>query len=244
VPLSNFAALEKGTGPVDINRENQTRTIHVQASITPGAQARDVETKVRGLIGEELVFNDIIVEYGGDWADIMETGGKLVILLLIAVGLVFGVMASQYESLRDPFINFFTIPLLLIGVVGIYLLTGQSFSMFSAVGVIMLVGIVVNNGIVLVDYTNLLRGRGAKVKEACVEAGVSRLQPVLMTSLTTILATVPMAFFPGESSEMIQPIGVTVIGGLSVSTLITLFLIPVIYSVFNKEKKEANGEKA
>jgi HAE1 family hydrophobic/amphiphilic exporter-1 len=236
VPVSGFASLEKTAGPVDIKRENQTRTVRVQGKVSPGAEAREVTQKIRARIEASLILEDVRLEYGGDWADTREFGGKLIILLLIAVGLVFCVMAGQYESLKDPFINFFTIPLIFIGVIAIYLVSGQTFDMFSAIGVIMLAGIVVNNGIVLVDYTNLLRSRGADVYTACLEAGVNRLQPVLMTSLTTILATVPMAFFPGESSVMIQPIGITVIGGLTVSSFITLYLIPVIYSLFNKDR--------
>jgi HAE1 family hydrophobic/amphiphilic exporter-1 len=242
-PVSGFARLEKSFGPVNINRENQTRTVRVQGKLIPGAQASKVEEKIRARIEASLIIpQNVRLEYGGDSADIREFAAKLIILLLIAVGLVFCVMAGQYESLKDPFINFFTIPLIFIGVTGIYLVSGQEFNMFSGIGVIMLAGIVVNNGIVLVDYTNLLRSRGATVKTACLEAGVNRLQPVLMTSLTTILATFPMAFFPGESSDMIQPIGLTVIGGLTVSTFITLYLIPVIYSLFNRDKERTDSE--
>ena len=131
----------------------------------------------------------------------------------------------------------FTIPLLLIGVVSIYLLTGQNLSMFSLVGIVMLAGIVVNNGIILVDYTNLLVGRGVPVRQACIDAGTSRLRPVLMTTLTTILGLIPMSFFPGKSATMIQPIGLTVVGGLFSSTLITLLFIPVIYSLFYERRR-------
>jgi HAE1 family hydrophobic/amphiphilic exporter-1 len=241
VPVSGFAELQKGTGPVDIKRENQTRTVRVQSKLVPGAEALNVTQNIRARIEASLVLEDLRIEYGGAYADIQDFGGKLIVQLLIAVGLVFCVMAGQYESLKDPFINFFTIPLIFIGVIAIYLATGQTFNMFSAIGVIMLAGIVVNNGIVLVDYTNLLRSRGANVHAACIEAGANRLQPVLMTSLTTILATVPMAFFPGESSDMIQPIGLTVIGGLTVSTFITLYLIPVIYTLLNKDSAQKDS---
>jgi HAE1 family hydrophobic/amphiphilic exporter-1 len=119
-------------------------------------------------------------------------------------------------------------------VIGIYLITGQQLNMFTAVGVVMLFGIVVNNGIVLVDYTNLMRARGLPIRDACIEAGGHRLRPILMTTLTTVLAMVPMGFFPGEGAELVQPIGQTVIGGLSVSMIMTLFLIPVLYSIFNR----------
>ena len=132
---------------------------------------------------------------------------------------------------------------MIVGIVFVYALTGLTLNVMTAVGVLILVGIIVNNGIVLVDYTNLLRKRGLPLIEACAEAGRSRLRPILMTTLTTVLGIVPMAFFPGEGSEMVQPIGQTVLGGLSFGTLMTLFLMPVLYAIFNQmrgEKIETN----
>jgi len=119
------------------------------------------------------------------------------------------------------------------------MITGEAFSLFSAIRLLVLVGIVVNNGIVLVDYTNTLRKRGMGLTEACLEAGRSRLRPVLMTSLTTILGMVPLAFFPGEGTETVRPIGQTIVGGLSVSSLMTLFVTPVLYSLFNRKKEHS-----
>jgi HAE1 family hydrophobic/amphiphilic exporter-1 len=143
-------------------------------------------------------------------------------------------MASLFESFRDPFIVLFTIPLSLIGVVAIYFITGEVFNILTAVGLLVLVGVIVNNGIVLVDYTNLLRKRGLSLHDACVEAAGNRLRPILMTTLTTVLGLVPMAFVPGEGSVMTAPIGKTVLGGLSFGTLMTLFLMPTIYYIVNK----------
>jgi HAE1 family hydrophobic/amphiphilic exporter-1 len=163
----------------------------------------------------------------------MTYGKNFIIIILISVFLVFGVMASQFESFLDPFIIFFTMPLLLIGVIAMNVLTGEMFSLFTAVGLVMLVGIVVNNGIVLVDYTNLMRKRGLSINEACIEAGGNRLRPILMTTLTTILALIPMSFFQGEGAELVQPIGKTVIGGLAVNTVLTLIFVPVVYSLLN-----------
>ena len=237
IPLSNFASLEKGLGPVSINRENQTRIIHVTGNMSEGNSAADVEQKVKAAIEENYVVpNGISISYEGQWGEISDTISTFVLIIILAVLLVFGVMAGQYESFKDPLINLCTIPLMLIGVVIIYIITGQTLSAFTLVGLVMLVGIVVNNGIILVDYTNLLVGRGVDVKQACVDAGESRLRPVLMTTLTTILGMVPMAFFPGESSMMIQPIGLTVIGGLTSSTFITLLFIPVMYSIVNERR--------
>ncbi len=242
IPLSNFAALVKGTGPVSINRESQTRVIHVEAELVDGNRADAAEAAIKQVLADNFVAPEgVSVSFEGQWKDIMEQIGIFVLIGTMAVMLVFGVMAGQYESFKDPFINLFTIPLMMIGVVGIYLITGQSISMFSMVGIVMLAGIVVNNGIVLVDYTNLLVGRGMAVREACAAAGASRLRPVLMTTMTTVLGLVPMAFFPGKGATMIQPIGLTVIGGLTSSTIITLFFIPVVYSLLNEKrgKKEA-----
>jgi HAE1 family hydrophobic/amphiphilic exporter-1 len=154
-------------------------------------------------------------------------------------------MASQFESFVSPLIILFSVPLLLIGVVWIYKFTGQTMTMFSVVGIVALVGVVTNNGIILVDYMNTLRARGYKVREACLEAGRSRLRPILMTTLSTILAMVPIAFFPGPGTDTIQPIAKTFIGGLTVSSFMTLFLIPVLYSLFNNwhdRKKQAQPE--
>lgn len=243
VPVSNFATLKKGVGPVSISRENQSRTIHVTANILGDERADKVEAKIQSAISENMVLPEgVSLSYEGSWNDIAETGSIFILIITMALLLVFGVMAGQYESFKDPFINMFTIPLLVIGVVAVYVISRQALSMFTAIGVVMLVGIVVNNGIVLVDYTNLLVRRGIPVRQACVEAGASRLRPVLMTTLTTILGLIPMAFFPGENSEMIQPIGLTVIGGLSSSTFITLFFIPVIYSFFNEKRGKQRKE--
>ncbi|ADN03096.1 efflux RND transporter permease subunit [Spirochaeta thermophila] len=235
IPLSSVANFRTSTGPTSIQREDQTRTIHVLAGLAPGATIDKVEPKIRALIAERIPQGEgVVIEFSGDYQELIEYGTKFVLILLVAVFLVFGIMASQFESFLDPFIILFTIPLSLIGIVGIYLLTGEIFSLFTAVGLVILAGIVVNNGIVLVDYTNLLRKRNLPLFDACVEAGKNRLRPVLMTTLTTVLGLTPLAFTRGEGMSLIQPIAQTVVGGLSVSTLFTLFLIPVIYSIFNQ----------
>jgi HAE1 family hydrophobic/amphiphilic exporter-1 len=244
VSLSNFARLEKSMGPVSIKRENQSRLIHITGNVIGGRRINEVEQKIKEVIGNNFILPEgMILTYEGQWQEITENIKTFALIITLAVLLVFGVMAGQYESFKDPLINLCTIPLMVIGVVGIYLITGQDLSMVSLVGIVMLAGIVVNNGIVLVDYTNLLVGRGAPVQEACIKAGESRLRPVLMTTLTTILGLIPMAFFPGKSARMTQPIGLTVIGGLVSSTVITLCFIPVLYSLINERrisKKAAN----
>jgi HAE1 family hydrophobic/amphiphilic exporter-1 len=242
IPLSNFASLEKGTGPVSISRENQSRTIHVTGTLVEGFRADEAENKIKNILdGGYILPENVTLSYEGQWGEITKTIWTFVLIITLAVLLVFGVMAGQYESFKDPLINLCTIPLMLTGVVGIYLATGQAISTFTLVGLVMLAGIVVNNGIILVDYTNLLVGRGVPVRQACIDGGASRLRPVLMTTLTTILGLIPMAFFPGKSALMIQPIGLTVIGGLGSSTFITLFFIPVMYSYINEHRDRHGG---
>jgi HAE1 family hydrophobic/amphiphilic exporter-1 len=245
IPLSSFASYEEGTGPLTIRRENQGRVIHVTAGAKPGTKINQLEAKVRDLITKEITAeDDLIIEYAGDNADMMKMMSRFALICVVAACLVFGVMASLFESFRDPFIIIFTIPLSVIGIVLIYLLTGDTFNILTAVGLLVLMGVIVNNGIVLVDYTNLLRKRGYSLHDACVEAAGNRLRPILMTTLTTILGLLPMAFFPGEGSEMTAPIGKTVLGGLSFGTVMTLFLMPTIYFIMNKrsDEREARAE--
>jgi len=243
ISLSNVAHYEKNTGPIDIKRENQSRVIHITAGTVPGTPINVVEGKIRALIAQEIpAEDDVVIEYSGDYQQLMDYMVKFALIMLVAVFLVFGVMASQFESFRDPFIIIFTIPLSVIGIVLIYLMTRQVFNILTAVGLLVLVGIIVNNGIVLVDYTNLLRKRGLSLHDACVEAAGNRLRPILMTTLTTVLGLIPMAFFPGEGSELVAPIGKTVLGGLSFGTLMTLFLMPVIYYIFNRRSDERKAK--
>lgn len=235
VPLDNLAEIVETTAPSDIEREDRQRIIHVTSDLAAGIAVTDMEEVVHDTIEAHLVPRDgVEISYGGEAADVRQYGTSFLYIIAAAVILVFGIMASQFESFVDPFIIFFSIPLLFIGVIWIYIISGEPFSLFSAVGVVALVGIVVNNGIVLVDYTNTLRSRGMRVREACLAAGRSRLRPIMMTTLTTILGMVPLAFFPGEGAETIQPIGKTIVGGLAAGSLMTMFVTPVMYSVLNR----------
>lgn len=235
IPLSSVADVYETRSPSDIDHENQQRIIHVTSDLAEGMAATEMQELVRSTVEAGLIpSEEVDVIYSGEAQDIRRFEGSFLVIIVAAIVLVFGVMASQFESFVDPFIIFFSIPLLFIGVIWIYTITGEPFSLFSAVGVVALVGIVVNNGIVLVDYTNTLRSRGMKVREACIAAGVNRLQPILMTTLTTIFGMTPLAFFPGEGAETIQPIAKTLVGGLTVSSVMTLFVTPVMYSVLNR----------
>jgi HAE1 family hydrophobic/amphiphilic exporter-1 len=239
VPLSNFANYKEGTGPLTISRENQSRVIHVTAGVKPGTKLNEIQEQIQEMIKAEIpTEDDVIITYEGDYAEMVKMFINFVLIMIVAIALVFGVMASLFESFRDPFIIIFTIPLSIIGVVAIYAITSDRFNILTAVGILVLLGVIVNNGIVLVDYTNLLRKRGFGLEEACIEAAGNRLRPILMSTLTTVLGLAPMAFFPGEGSEMVAPIGKTVFGGLTFGTLMTLFLMPAIYAKINKHDDE------
>ena len=235
VPLSSFVHYEQGTGPLTINRENQTRIIHVTAGARPGVKTNQLQGLVEKLVQSEIpIEDDVIIEYGGANAEMIKMFTRFIFICVVAIFLVFGIMASLFESFRSPFIIILTIPLSVVGIVAIYLITNTIFNVLTAVGLLVLIGIITNNGIILVDYSNLLRKRGYSLNDAIVEAARSRLRPILMTTVTTILGLVPMAFFPGEGTELVAPIGKTVLGGLSFGTLMTLFLMPVVYAIINK----------
>jgi multidrug efflux pump subunit AcrB len=237
--LDNFISYRQALSPQQIQREEGVRVNHVTASLAPGAVTTTVQAAVETLIAGTIVLPDSVkLEYGGAARDIRRFNGIFLLVILLAVFLVFAVMAAQFESLVDPFIIFASIPLLAIGVIVLHLIQGMALSLFSLVGIVALVGIVVNNGIVLVDFTNQLVDRKTPVFDACIEAGRNRLQPILMTTLTTVLGMVPMAFFPGEGAETMQPICLTIVGGLISGALMTLFVSPVLYSLLNKRREK------
>jgi hydrophobic/amphiphilic exporter-1 (mainly G- bacteria), HAE1 family len=243
IALSNLVSYRLSTGPLTVNREDETRTVHVTADLADGMASNVVQAQIESMLESQLILSDgVSYEFSGDSHSIANIVPTFITVSIVAILMIFAVMASQFESLVDPFIIFFSIPLLLIGVVLVYTLTGSAMSLFSMIGMVVLTGIVVNNGIVMVDYMNLLRKRGSSVENAVVLGAKSRLKPVLMTSLTTILGMVPMGFFPGDGTEMIQPIGQTIVGGLAGSTFITLFITPVVYSLMNRENKKSIRE--
>lgn len=245
IPFASFSRYEESFAPVTINRENQTRTIKISVEPKAGIPIKDVQDALDKIIKENVVQDeDVMISFQGSYENMMEAILNFIMIIIMAVLLVFGIMASQFESFRDPFIIIFTIPLSFIGVIMIYLLTGNMLNVVSVVGMLVLVGTIVNNGIVLVDYTNLLRKRGYPLFEACVEAARNRLRPILMSTLTTITSLIPMAFFPGESGAMTQPIGLTVLGGMSFGSCMTLFVMPVIYYIFNASKDKKLAKKA
>ncbi len=237
VALSNIATLAKSTSPISISREDQTNVVHVTGDLADGYASTSAQQDIMDLLNNELVIPDgVSYELSGDFEDISNMSTQIQMISVIAIILVFGIMAAQFESLKDPLIVLTSIPLMLIGVVWFYKLTGYTFSMMSAVGLVVLVGLVVNSGIVLVDYINLLLKRGLPLRDACVKAAGSRLRPILMSASTTVLGMIPLAFFGGAGTEQVQPIAQTIIGGLVASSLMTLFVTPLLFAMLNRRK--------
>jgi CzcA family heavy metal efflux pump len=230
VLLGNLAHIRKTTGPVQIDRKYQQRIVDVTANVTGrdlGSVADDIEHKLNG-VTTPAGFE---IKLGGNIAQQRATFRDLLLASLLAILLVYVVMSSQFQSLLDPFIIMFTVPLGIAGVLWILFVTGTTLSVTSFQGIIVMVGIVVSNGILLVDYTNHLRMSGLELNEAIIKAGRTRLKPILMTSLSTVLGLIPMAMgLGGEKTQ--APLAISVIGGLTVSTFLTLLLVPAIYAVF------------
>ena len=239
VRLDTVASFIEGTAPRTITRENRERVNHVRADIIEGYAASDVQEIVDTALSEHLVLPEgVTINQEGEMYTFMEYLPTMIMIVVLALFLVYAVMAAQFESLLDPFIIFATIPLLLIGVIWIHVFMGEQFSLFSIVGIIALIGVVVNNGIVLVDCINRLVEQKIPVKQACLQAAYGRLRPILMTTLTTILGMIPMAFFPGDGAEMMQPLAVTFTGGIITGAFLTLLLSPTLYLIFNKHKEK------
>ncbi len=228
IRLGEVATIEEHWSPPNIERKNRERMVTV--SITPykvplNKMAEEVQNKINSMD----IPPDVNIQMGGAVEDMQESMMDLSLLLVLSLVLTYLVMASQFESLKMPFIIMFSIPFAFTGVVLAHMVTGTTMSVISMVGGVMLIGIVVKNAIVLVDYINLMRERGLELTEAIIESGKSRLRPVLMTSMTTILGMLPLAMSTGSGSEIWSPMGIAVIGGLIFSTIVTLILVPVIY---------------
>ena len=229
IPLRAVANIEYTRAPAKIIRQDQDRLVSVNIDVS-GRDLRSVTGDVENIIKNVTVPNDFRLEIGGVAEDQQESFMYLGLALLIAVLLTYMVMASQFESLVYPFIILFTIPLSLIGVAMALLFTGTDLSVMALVGMVMLVGIVVNNGIVLVDYINQLRDNGLELFEAVKKGSLIRMRPVLMTALTTILAMLPLGLGIGESGENWAPMARSVMGGLAAGAVLTLIVVPVIYA--------------
>jgi HAE1 family hydrophobic/amphiphilic exporter-1 len=233
VPAKNLMVVDRDVGPVQIERKNQERITRVNAETE--VTLSDAVNAIQDRLGQINVPPDFSVGFGSEVEEQTRAFQQLQVMLILAIVLVYAVMASQYESLRDPFIIMFSVPVAGIGVVLGLLLTGTAFSLQAYIGVIMLAGIVVSNAILLVDYTNTLRHRDKlPIREAVELAGRTRLRPILMTSLATMLGLVPMAIGIGDGGELQAPLARVVIGGLLASTMVTLVLVPAVYTLFEE----------
>lgn len=237
VTLGEVATITRGEGPIRINRENQARVITVTGNIAGrdlGSVVRDIQGRIAGV--ERGLPAGYFTEFGGQFEQMQEAFVIMAGAFALATLLVYMIMASQFESFRHPFVIMFTIPLAIVGVILALLVSGRPISLPVLIGFIMLGGIAVNNGIVMVDYINQLKRRGVDKKEAILQASAVRLRPVLITAFTTILGMMPMALSVSEGAEMRAPMAITVVGGLVATTFLTLFVIPIIYSLFDKVK--------
>lgn len=229
VRLSEVADVIEDFAPPSIEHLDRERVVKVTGSVY-NRPLGDIAAEVTTAVGELTLPANIVVKPSGAYEEQQESFMDMITLLLLVIMLTYIVMAAQFESFRDPFIIMFSLPFAFTGVFFALWLTGTSLSLIALIGAVMLVGIVVKNGIVLIDYINLNKERGMSVMKSVVSGGKSRLRPVLMTTVTTILGMLPMAIGIGEGSEIWQPMGIAIMGGLSVSTLLTLIVIPTIYA--------------
>tara|TARA_R100001143_G_scaffold63560_1_gene71899 strand:- start:2516 stop:5641 length:3126 start_codon:yes stop_codon:yes gene_type:complete len=250
VPISTVIDQEASRGPVSINRVNGQRVTFITANLESGVPLGQAVEKIQAALSDLQMPTGFSVIYSGEYEEQQKAQTDFIVSILMALGLIYMVMAAQFERFLDPLIVMFAVPVAIIGVIPTMILTNTTFNMQSIMGVIMLVGIVVNNAIVLVDYINLMRrDKNIKIMDAVIESGRLRLRPILMTTLTTVLGLLPLSFGWGAGGEIQASLARVVIGGLTASTLITLILIPVVYITANniKEylivKKEAFLEK-
>lgn len=240
--LKELADIKEYWGPPNIERKRRERIVTVSA--TPeGVSLGELAEQIKAEVKQISVPQGVQVQVGGDYETQQETFADIATLFLLIVILVYIVMASQFESFSKPFIIMMSVPFAITGVILALLITGTSLNLIGALGVVLLVGIVVKNGIVLVDYINLMRDRGNELNEAVALSGQSRLRPVLMTAVTTILGMIPMTLSTSEGSETWVPMGIVVIGGLVVSTLVTLIVVPTLYAVMSRRGERNKEEK-
>lgn len=242
IKITEIATFEEGISMNSINRSAQTRYINVTAGVDEDHNVTLVSNELQEKLDAYELPEGYSLKMAGEDEMIMDAMEQMALMLILAIIFIYMVMVAQFQSLLSPFIIMFTIPLAFTGGFGALYLCGYEVSVIAMVGFVMLAGIIVNNGIVMVDFINQLRREGMAKKEAIVEAGKVRLRPILMTALTTILSMIPMVLGMGEGSEMMQPMAVTMAGGLIYGTLLTLIVVPCIYDVFNKNKSMVEEE--
>jgi len=244
VALDTVASVDRNSGPVTINRKYLQRIIDVTANVAPGSDLGSASRDAQAVLDSIPPPQNFSAQLGGQTAAQKEAFKGLIFAAVLALALVYMVLASQFKSLIDPLVIMFSVPMGVSGVIIMLLLTHTTLNVNSFMGIIMMVGIVVSNGVLLVDFANVLRGRGKDLLEATIEAGRTRLRPILMTTLATVVGLIPMAAGIGEGSETNLPLARAVIGGLTFSTFFTLFLVPSLYTLlaFMKRQVPEEGE--
>jgi HAE1 family hydrophobic/amphiphilic exporter-1 len=252
IPLKEVAAISKGVGPSEIRRADQERMITISADVDPGHKSRKVLTAVQQFLRAEvreffrllqIPSQDFQIELSGKAREVRENFARVTFAFVMAVLLNYMIMAAQFESLLQPFIILFTVPLSWIGVAGALWISNTSLNVISLLGVVILAGVVTNNGIVLIEYVNQLRAGGMKIVEAAVEATKIRTRPIIMTASTTVIGLVPLVIGLGAGSELRRPLAVTVMGGVISSTFLTLFVIPTLYILVEQFLEKMFGEE-
>ena len=243
VKMKELGTVVEGLVPPTIERKDRSRLITVTGIVAKGAALSDAVESCNEIIGSMEIPSELSTVIAGDFEDQQEMFGQMLMLIVLMILLVYMVMASQFESLMAPFVIMFSVPFALVGVILGLRINGLALGVMSIIGIIILIGIVVKNGIVLIDYTILCRERGMNIRDASTTAAKSRLRPILMTTLTTVLGMLPMAIGTGEGSELWRSLGVTVCWGLTVSTLITLVLIPTVYCSFTSRMERRSAKK-
>lgn len=238
--LKKIAQFQEASTPQSIHRDAQSRYMTVTAELDTGYNIGLVSSDVEDALKDFSTPRGYTVEMEGENQTIEDAMGQLLLMMALAVVFMYLIMTAQFQSLLSPFIVMFTIPLAFTGGLLALYVTGSELSVIAMIGFVMLAGIIVNNGIVLVDYINQLRAEGTEKKEAIIQAGKSRLRPIVMTALTTILGLSTMALGMGMGADMVQPMAIVTIGGLLYGTLLTLYVVPCIYDILNRKnyKKE------
>ena len=243
VRMKELGTVVESLVPPTIERKDRDRLITVTGIVARGSALSEAVESAQGIIARTDIPSNITTTIAGDYEDQQDMFSDMLVLIILIILLVYMVMASQFESFMSPFVIMFSVPFALVGVFMGLKITGNALGVMSIIGIIILLGIVVKNGIVLIDYTILCRERGMGVIESSVEAARSRLRPILMTTLTTVLGMLPMAVGRGEGSEMWRSLGITVCWGLTISTLVTLVLIPTVYCAFSIGRENRKSKK-
>ena len=244
VRIKDLGSVVESLTPPSISRKNRERLITVSGMVAEGIALSDAVAATDKVLAETEIPSELATKIGGSYEDQQDMFGDLIMLLIMIIILVYIVMASQFESFMSPFVIMFSIPFAFVGVLLGLWVTGTPLGAMGMIGILILMGIVVKNGIVLIDYTILMRERGKSGAEASVIAAKSRLRPILMTTLTTVLGMVPMAVGQGEGSEMWRSLGMVVAWGLSISTLVTLVIIPTVYASMASWQERRAARKA